>query len=260
MEFIIFLLVVVAYPKAALLFGLIYFCWVFKIQKPTSFIIKILGFIFVLSIISPFLNSSPSTGQGFSLTNVQVAIIFIVLILFYLVYFFFYKYEKQTQDFFTVQEKFTRLKLILSISSNRVEIIKTISEYKANAKNELDSRTIKIILNNSLGDDLWADLTKSICLLDIKEIFNEHYDELVNSYSNLDIKSLQHKINELCSKQLKLLLSSDFDYIYKNIGYLTHDEKIDAVRTFDRFKASDVPSKLLEKAFFDRYQIANPLS
>ena len=186
--------------------------------------------------------------------NNRFSIILISLILL-INYLLFFKFKKQTKDFFDVQNKIRRLKLVLCLTTVKNEAVETYVNYKNEEKEGFNYFTIKLFFNNLQVENLWESFAKSICLVNIKVVLDLHHDELINSYSNHSIDSLQSKITKLCNNELKPLLISDFDFLYQNLDFLTHDEKIDISKAFGKFQESKASSALLKKAFFDRSNI-----
>ena len=51
MEFIIFLIIALAFPVPAFIIGFIYFCWLFKVKKPTTLLIAVIACFVGLTIL-----------------------------------------------------------------------------------------------------------------------------------------------------------------------------------------------------------------
>ncbi len=256
MEFLIFLVLAFAFPVPAFIIGFIYYCWLFKVKKPTTLLVAVIGFIVGLSIFASILKVilTPELIEFLIEFRFGILLVFLGLLIYHLL---FNKFEKQTKDFFSVKNKITRLKLALYLTTVKKEAIEMYVDYKTQQNKELDNKTITLFFNDLQDNYLWGSFAKSICLINIKGILDLHYDELISSYANHSIDNLQSKISELYNSELKPMLISDFDLFYKNLDFLTHDEKIHVFRSFGKFQESKDSSILLKKAFFDRFNISN---
>jgi len=256
MEFLIFLIIAMAFPIPAFIIGFIYYCWLFKVKNPTALLITVIGCFVGLSIFVSILKviSTPNFHEFLIEYRFSILLVFLVLLIIYLLFF---KFKKQTKDFISVKNKITRLKLALCLTTVKNEAIEIYIDYKTQQKEDLDNLTVKLFFNSLQADNLWQNFAKSICLMNIKGILDLHYDELINNYTNHSIDNLQSEISELCDSELKPLLISDFGFIYQSLDFLTHDEKIYIFKAFENFQKSNTSSILLQKAFFDRGDLIN---
>ena len=255
MEFIIFLLLASVFPIPALIIGFIYFCWLFKVKKPSSFIIPIIVGAIGLTIIFNLVKVAPFSQVQEVLVEYRFTILFTLCFALF-IYLLFFRFKKQTYNFLSMDNKITRLKLIFCLTSIKNEAIKKFVDAKVIQKEGFDRLTFKVFLNHFEADNLWDNIAKSICLLNIKEILNAEYDELVKCYNELSNTALEYKLHDICINPLNLLLTKDYDLLYRSLDFLSHDEKISIYKTFDDFQHNEIAPQLLKKAFFDRFSVA----